>query len=208
MFITLEGGEGSGKSTLIKSLEIYFRERGDEVIVTREPGGSLLGEKIRALLLESSDHQVAIRAELLLFLAARAQHVEERIKPALKQGKVVLCDRFVDSTMAYQGYARGLGMEKMHELSLFASDNLEPDLTFYLDIEPEKGLLRAKQTQKQEVNDRIESETLSFHDKVRRAFITLADLYPKRMHLLDATQSPQAVLHQATQVLDHVRSAH
>jgi dTMP kinase len=208
MFITLEGGEGSGKSTLIKSLEAYFLKQGDEVIVTREPGGSLLGEKIRALLLESSDHQVAIRAEVLLFLAARAQHVEERIKPALKQGKVVLCDRFVDSTIAYQGYARGLGMEKMHELSLFASDNLEPDLTFYLDIEPAKGLMRANQVQKQEVNDRIESETLCFHDKVRRGFITLADLYPKRVHLLDASLPPQEVFQQATQVLDHVRSAH
>lgn len=201
MFITIEGGEGSGKSTLIRALASYFEERGQTTLVTREPGGTLLGEKIRTLLLEASDHDVSPRAEVLLFLASRAEHVERVILPALKQGKVVLCDRFIDSTLAYQGFARGFPIETLRTLSLFSSDNLEPDKTLYLDISPDKGLERARGAVKEEANDRIESETLGFHDKVRRGFLTLADLYPNRIRVLDATLPPEEVFEHAKRYL-------
>lgn len=208
MFITIEGGEGSGKTTLIRSLESFFKERGEKVLLTREPGGTPLGDKIRELLLETADHRVSNRAEVLLFLASRAEHVEDVIKPALKSGKVVLCDRFIDSTAAYQGYARGLGIQEMLHLSQFSSDNLEPELTLYLDIPPVEGLARAKKVMKSEKNDRIEGEKMVFHEKVRRGFLTLADLFPKRIHVLDARKPADQVLLEAIQVIEHVQSPH
>ncbi|MCB1114592.1 MAG: dTMP kinase [Chlamydiia bacterium] len=201
LFITIEGGEGSGKSTLIQSLAKRFNEEGTPCIVTREPGGTLLGDKVRSLLLEASDHKISPRAEVLLFLASRAEHIEQVIKPALQKDKVVLCDRFIDSTAAYQGYARGLGMDKMRTLSLFASDNLQPDITLYLDIDPKSGLERARNVVKEELQDRFEAEELAFHDKVRRGFLTLADQNSDRIHVLDASLPAETVLENALKVV-------
>lgn len=206
LFITFEGGEGAGKSTLMKSLESELLCRGHEVLVTREPGGSQLGDQIRQLLLHSAS-PIAPKAELLLFLASRAQHLEELIKPALAHGKIVLCDRFNDSTIAYQGMARGLGMQPVHRLCDFVCAETQPDLTFFLDISPEEGLRRRQQVNKEHVApgefDRIEKEKLLFHQKVREGLQQLAEQHPERIVLLDAHQPINQVVAQAIEALDH-----
>ncbi|MCB1136012.1 MAG: dTMP kinase [Chlamydiia bacterium] len=194
-FITLEGGEGGGKTTLAQSLKQHFETQGRRVLCTREPGGCALAESVRALVLGRSDTvSIGQRAELFLFLAARAQHVAERIAPALEEGVVVICDRFTDSSVAYQGYARGLGMELVRSLSLAATGDLSPDLTFVLDLPPELGLQRARRVSEA---DRMESEALAFHQRVREGFLRIAKEDPARVHVLDATQPIAVVLEQA-----------
>lgn len=194
-FITFEGGEGAGKTTLIKSLKRILEEKGHLVVQTREPGGSILSEKIRDLLLHRDKNLlIGNRAELLLFLSARAEHVEEVIKPALDSGKIVLCDRFSDSSVAYQGYARGLGMEEVEGLSSFATGGVIPDLTFFLDLDPAVGLARAS---KSRALDAIEQEKAEFHARVREGFIKIAELNPERVKLIDASQNKNQVLNQA-----------
>lgn len=187
LFITFEGGEGAGKTTLIDSLASELSSKGCSFIKTREPGGTPLGEKIRHLLLEP--YPLSAYAELSLFLASRAQHIQEVIRPALQEQKIVLCDRFNDSTIAYQGAARDLGPEKVAQFCAFISQNLEPDLTFYLDLDPKIGFSRIEKRSK----DRIETEALSFHQKIREAFHKLAKQHPHRLHILDASQAPSKV---------------
>lgn len=190
MFITFEGGDGAGKSTAISRLKEFLEDQGKEVVSTREPGGVPLGEEIRNILLHSKSPVTPI-SELLLFLAARAQHVEEKIRPALQAQKVVLCDRFTDSTLAYQGYARGFPLEKLLPLCELASGGLVPDLTFYLDLDPEIGLQRA--VKERNGHDRMEQEEKSFHNRVREGFLKLASLNPARIHQIDASKSPDEV---------------
>lgn len=193
LFITIEGGEGSGKSTLADSLAKELTNRGYSVFKTREPGGTLLSEHIRQLLLyPKEDYQIGDRAELFLFLAARAQHVEESILPALRQGKVVICERFNDSTIAYQGGARYLGMHFVEQICKFVCD-MEPNCTLFLDLDPAEGMRRVeKQTDKP--IDRVEHEHLQFHKEVRQGFLHLADKYPNRISVLDASLPPGQVL--------------
>ncbi len=194
VLITLEGGDGAGKSTLMQGLYERLLSRGETPLCTRAPGGTSLGEGIRTLLL----HQKVLmnpRSELFLFLADRAQHMQEVIFPALAQGKIVLCDRFHDSTLAYQGAARGLDQDIIHSLCLFATEGRIPDLTFYLDLPPEVGLTRI--TKKGMDKDRIESESLSFHEKIRHSFLQIAEKEPKRVRVLDAMQTPDQILQQA-----------
>ena len=198
-FITLEGGEGSGKSTLIRSLYSALTKRGLSALQTHAPGGTTLGKTLRKLLLTSKEN-IAKTSELFLFLADRAQHVKEVIEPALEQGKIVLCDRFSDSTIAYQGGPRGFEMQKVEELCQFASGGLEPDLTLYLDIDPVIGLERVKKLSS--AQDRIESETLEFHQEIRKAFLKLAKQYPSRIQTIDATGSKQSVADQALRLID------
>ena len=205
LLITFEGGDGAGKSTLMKGLYRLLEERGESVIQTRAPGGTHLGEKIRSLLLESKT-PLSDRSELFLFLADRAQHMQEVISPALSSGKIVLCDRFNDSTIAYQGVARGLDADKVNALCLFATDGKIPDLTFYLDIAPEIGIARS--LHKTGEKDRIESESLDFHEKIRQAFLHIAKQDPKRVRVLDATQSPETLLTQVLKFLDDIFFAH
>ncbi len=200
LFITFEGGEGAGKSTLIERLNEALRAKGRVVLKTRAPGGTKAGETIRSLLLNRDGVELVPRAELLLFLADRAEHVDEVIAPALKRGEIVLCDRYNDSTVAYQGIARGLGEEEVRKLCRFATDNLEPNLTFYLDLDPTIGLQRVKKMR--EGKDRIEAEKLSFHQKIRAAFHQLAKKEEKRFRILDATQSPDQVFSQAVEAID------
>lgn len=201
LFITFEGGEGVGKTTLIKRLEKLLQEEGHSVIVTREPGGSKLSEKIRDLVLHhAKDIVLGSRAELLLFLAARAQHIEELILPALKAGKIVLCDRFNDSSVAYQGFARKLGMENVENISLFATQNLQPDLTFFLNLDPEEGIKRALLEER--TLDAIESQKKEFHEKVRQGFLEIAKKHPERMKTIDASKAPDAVFEQAVKYLN------
>jgi dTMP kinase len=208
-FITFEGGEGAGKTTLIRYLEEDLRQLDYEVVSTREPGGSSLGNTIRQWLLSHQQHEViAPKAELLLFLAGRAQHLEELILPALAKGKIVLCDRFNDSTIAYQGFARGLGFEQVQQLCQFVSANVVPDLTFYLDIDPHIGLARTKQTTKENAKagtvDRIEAEQMEFHQLVREGFFKLIKQNPSRYAVIDATLPVEVVLHQARAVIDRL----
>lgn len=198
LFISFEGGEGAGKSTLIRRLESEFLKHSLPVVITREPGGSALGEEIRKVLLHTHS-SIAPMSELLLFLASRAQHIEEVIAPALKQGKIVLCDRFNDSTVAYQGIARDLGMEKVESLCQLVCGNCVPDLTLVLDLDPQEGLKRAHRDQR--VLDRLETEKAAFHEAVRQGFLTLAKKHPERMAVLNADADAEAVFEQAWALL-------
>jgi thymidylate kinase len=191
LFITFEGGEGAGKTTLIKQIVHELTSRNLPLITTREPGGTPLGEEIRRLLLEPS--ALSPYAELSLFLASRAQHIAQVIRPSLAENKIVLCDRFNDSSIAYQGAARGLGVEQVSKTCAFISQNLKPDLTLYLDLDPQIGLSRIQQRSK----DRIEAEALAFHISIRNAFHDLAKQEPERLRLLDASQPPEKVFEDA-----------
>lgn len=198
LFITFEGGEGAGKTTLINKIESEFTSRGLPFVRTREPGGTKLGERIRHWLLNKDpDINISGKAELLLFLASRAQHVDEFIKPSLDEGKFVLCDRFNDSSVAYQGWARGLGIETVQKMCDLACGSLIPDVTFYLDLDPQIGLSRTKKLHKENAAagemDRIEAEAEAFHQKVREGFLKLAEIHPARIRVLDATLSPEDV---------------
>ena len=173
--------------------------RGLSVLKTREPGGTHLGEDLRQLVLQKRDDAVAPLAELCLFLASRAQHVFEVIRPALELGKVVLCDRFHDSSVAYQGIARGLGAAEVAHMSSFIAGGLQPDLTFYVDVPPIVGLQRVKGARPE---DRLEAETLSFHEKIREAYIAIQKSHPQRIRLLNGLLSPREVYRQAIRILD------
>ena len=192
IFITFEGGEGAGKSTLIEETARQLASDGYSIVKTREPGGTNLGEHIRLLLLEHEPNPSAY-AELCLFLASRAQHIQEVIAPALESRKIVLCDRFNDSTIAYQGWARGLGMEKVAQFCEFICQGVQPRLTLYLDIDPAVGLARARKNSPEIAGargyDRIESEDLVFHQKIREAFRLIHEKNKERFVMLDATQS-------------------
>lgn len=187
-FITLEGGEGAGKSSAIELLTDKLRQQGVNVVVTREPGGVRIAEKIRSIILDPEHTEMDARTEALLYAAARRQHLVEVVIPALEQGAIVLCDRFVDSSLAYQGYARGLGMEDVWEINLFAIHDTMPDITFWLDIDPQAGLDRIAANQAREVN-RLDKEKLAFHEAVREGYERIAKQQPERIAKLDATQS-------------------
>lgn len=207
LFITLEGGEGAGKTTLIDKLTSVLSTYGYEIVKTREPGGSRLSNQIRQWLLNrDADLPIGYKAELLLFLSARAQHLEELIKPALIQNKVVICDRFNDSTIVYQGLGRGLGMDYVKKLCELVSAEVKPDLTLFLDVDPRVGLMRTRQASKENARpgevDRIEAERMDFHERVRKGFLTLASQEPERIFVIDANQTEDAVFRQAKKVLE------
>lgn len=186
LFVTFEGPDGAGKSTQIRKFTSFLEEKKISFVLTREPGGTLLGDRIRKTVLDPDSGIVDERAETLLYLASRAQHVTELIRPALAEGKVVVCDRFSDSTLAYQGIARGLGMEEIRELDLFATGGLIPDLTFLLDAEPEA---LEERRSKRRILDRMELEKSDFQRKVRDGFLLLAQKYPERIHKINALDS-------------------
>jgi len=194
VLITFEGGEGAGKTTLIEGIFRYLSSLKIEVIKTREPGGTPFGEKVRTLLLSDFDTPPSPFAELALFLASRAEHVAQVILPALEKGKVVLCDRFHDSSIAYQGIARGLGKLQVEQMTLFLSQGLQSDLTFYLDIDPAIGLHRVSRSR---VQDRMEQEGLLFHQKIREAYLTLVKESSGRMIRIDATLPKERVYQEA-----------
>ena len=200
MFLTVEGVEGSGKSTLLDSLAARLEAEGRSVMRTREPGGSSLGAHIRPLVL-SAGHKPDPRAELFLFLADRAQHVAEVVKPALAAGTLVLCDRYADSTIAYQGYGRGMDVDRLQQLNDFATDGLWPDLTLLLVLLVETGLLRATRrnatTGLSRAEGRFEAETLAFHERIRQGFLARARCYPDGVRVLDAALPPPAEAEQA-----------
>lgn len=206
MFITLEGPEGAGKSTNREYLAQRLREQGLRVLLTREPGGTPLAERIRELLLEPSDEPMAADTELLLVFAARAQHLAQVIRPALQRGEVVICDRFTDATYAYQGGGRGLSMERIAQLESFVQGELRPDLTLVFDLPVEIGLQRAVARGRL---DRFEQEQRSFFEAVRSSYLQRAADYPQRYRVLDAAQpleQVQVALDQLLpEILAHVR---
>jgi dTMP kinase len=185
LFVTFEGIEGSGKSTHLRQLAGVLRDDGRDVVETREPGGTVLGQALRDLLLAPSTAPLEPTAELLLYCADRAQHVAEVIRPALAAGRIVLCDRFSDSTIAYQGYGRGLDLDLVRTLDARARGGLEPDLTFVLDCTPEAGLARVHT--RSGAGDRFEQEALAFHQAVRHGFHALAAAAPARYRVIDST---------------------
>ncbi len=188
-FITFEGGEGCGKSTQAKLLYKFLKHKKYPVLLTYEPGATPVGEKIRSLLLGNNQGKISRETETLLYLACRAQHVSEIIAPALASGKIVLCDRFTDSTLAYQGFARGISMKPLKIIEQFSRNGLVPDLTILLDADPKKMFPRIKSKR-----DRLESESVQFHEKVRRGYLALAKKEPRRLLKLDAGEGMQ-VLH-------------
>ncbi|WP_340015148.1 dTMP kinase [Paenibacillus sp. FSL K6-1318] len=192
-FITLEGGEGSGKTTMIGRIGSYFEERGIPYVVTREPGGIEIAEKIRSIILDPLHTAMDARTEALLYAAARSQHLAEKVEPALRAGKAVICDRFVDSSLVYQGYARGLGIENVWAINRFAIGDLMPNVTLYLDIEPEVGLARIDAHDGREVN-RLDLENLEFHRKVREGYFLLKEQFPERIRVIDASMKQEDVL--------------
>jgi dTMP kinase len=203
-FISFEGGEGAGKTTLMNRLAKLFSSREIPVLKTREPGGTPFGEQLRRWILQhDSSFSFGAKAELLLFLAARAQHIQEKIAPALQQGVLVLCDRFNDSTVAYQGAGRGLGTEWVRSLCALVCEEVQPDLTFYLDLDPTVGLARRSKLDKGEAPngqlDRIESEAMLFHQRIREAFLLIVKQEPDRFCFLDASQPQEAVFQAALQ---------
>ncbi len=197
IFVVFEGGEGAGKSTQVAALARELRARGRDVVLTREPGGTDAAEEIRAVLLADRPTPMSERAEVLLFAAARADHVARVIAPAVQRGQVVLCDRFVDSSIAYQGYARGVDVEDVALLNHWATAGLRPDLTVLLDVTPEVGLARA------EDGNRMEAEPLDFHAKVRAGLLDLAAADPGRYLVVDAAGASDAI---ASQVLTAVEA--
>jgi dTMP kinase len=197
LFITLEGGEGVGKSTQARRLAGWLEQAGHDVVLTREPGGSKGAEAIRDLLLAPKDEPLSPKAELLLFLAARADHVEKIIQPALADGKIVICDRFMDSTVAYQGAASQLGSEYAWAVYRTTIGDIMPDLTLIIDLPSEEGLKRAVASGKRAEDDRFEAETGAFHEKVRESFHALAKAEPQRCVMIDGSQ----ILSEVTQAL-------
>lgn len=200
LFITFEGGEGAGKTTLIAALHERLEQAGRQVITTREPGGIAIAEQIREIILDRHHTAMDARTEALLYAAARCQHFAERIRPALESGKIVLCDRFIDSSLAYQGYARGLGIETVYEINRFAIDSMMPDRTIYLDIDPRIGLERVQSDTDREVN-RLDLEKVSFHEQVRLGYIELIDRFPDRIVAVDANRHPDLVAQEVWSIL-------
>lgn len=198
-FITFEGPEGSGKTSVIKEVYEALKRQGHDVIVTREPGGVAISERIRSLLLDYNDEVMDARTEALLFAASRRQHVIEVIKPALEAGKIVLCDRYIDSSLAYQGVARDLGIEEVYSLNLFAIETYIPDLTLFIDISPETGLKRVKKNQR--AMDRLDLETLEFHQKVYEGYQTLMELEPERIKRIDGNTTIEAISKKAIELI-------
>jgi len=204
IFISLEGVEGCGKSTQAKLLADYIEKLGYLIVLTHEPGGTPIAEKIREILLEPQYTEMQTITELLLYLASRAQHVSELISPALDEGKIVICDRFSDATFAYQGYARGIDMDCLKQLNEVATSGLEPDLTLLLDLEPEGGFQRKSG----QYWDRLENESADFHSKVRKGYLSIADSEPQRVKVINAVGSTEDVHSHIKECVDQKLAAY
>ena len=188
-FIVFEGGEGTGKSTQIRLLERHLHDKlGLEVVLSWEPGGTPLGEKIRSILLDPASGKMSYKAEALLYSAARAEHVERVIRPALERGAVVLCDRYIDASKAYQGWGRKLGLQSVHDLNDWATDGTFPDRVFVFDLDPKLGIERVIKRQDGKL-DRLEQEKIEFHQNIRAAYMHIAKSNPDSYSVIDSTQS-------------------
>lgn len=200
MFITFEGPDGSGKSTVIKKVYELLVKDGYEIVLTREPGGTPIAEKIRDIILDNSNQALDPRTEALLYAASRRQHLVEKIWPALKEGKIVLCDRFLDSSLAYQGGGRSLGIDNVLNINLFATENTYPDLTLFFDVSPEVGLARVSKDKKR-IADRLDNETENFHDKVYETFKKIVREHKDRIISIDASKPIEEVVKNAYEII-------
>ncbi|MTD32142.1 dTMP kinase [Planomicrobium sp. YIM 101495] len=200
-FISLEGGEGSGKTTAAARIKAELEAMGHEVVQTREPGGIEIAEQIRSVILDLANTGMDARTEALLYAAARRQHLVEKIVPALNAGKIVLCDRFIDSSLAYQGHARGLGVDEVYAINRFAVDSYLPDVTLFFDVSPETGLGRIEKDETREIN-RLDIESLKFHHEVREGYRLLIERFPKRIRVVDAEQGLEEVSRAAMKIID------
>ncbi|MFE8704232.1 dTMP kinase [Cytobacillus sp. FJAT-54145] len=196
VFITIEGPEGAGKTTIIDMLVENLHNEGYKVLQTREPGGIEIAEQIRNVILDKKNTAMDSRTEALLYAAARRQHLVEKVKPALEEGYVIICDRFVDSSLAYQGHARGLGIDEVYTINQFAIEGMMPDITFYFDIEPALGLERINKHKGREVN-RLDLEDIQFHEKVREGYHLLLERFPERIRKIDASKTVDMVYKEA-----------
>lgn len=192
LFITLEGPEGSGKSSAIKIIKEKLEELGYQIVMTREPGGTPISEQIRNVILDKENTKMDPKTEALLYAASRRQHLVEKIWPSLKEGKIVFCDRYLDSSLSYQGYARGLGVDEILQVNSYATEGTFPDLTLLFDIEPELGLERINKNKDREVN-RLDVEKISFHHKVRQGYLELAERFKDRFVVIDASKPLEEV---------------
>ena len=194
-FITIEGPEGSGKTTVAKRLVEKLTEEGYQVVYTREPGGVTIAERIRDIILDVNNTNLDPRSEALLYAASRRQHLVEKVLPALESGKIVICDRFVDSSLAYQGYARNIGIDEIYNINMFAINNTWPDMTILLDIDPEVGLKRIMENRQGEVN-RLDLEGINFHNKVHQGYQIIKEKYKDRITLVDGNKSRDEVFNE------------
>ena len=201
LFITIEGTDGVGKSTQIALLVDYLKKKGLEVVLTREPGGTAIGEKIRDILLDAENKKMTAETEAFLYAASRAQHVDEVILPALEQGKVVVCDRFIDSSFAYQGFARGIGVDFVENINKHAVAKCMPDITFFFNLEPEKGIFRKEASK---TLDRIENEKMDFHCNVYNGYKELLKKYPERIKRIYAGRSVDDVHKQVVEIISRI----
>lgn len=200
-FITIEGGEGAGKTTVFNELENRIKQKGHQVVRTREPGGVHLAEQIRDILLHTKEIDMDDRTEALLYAAARREHLVKKVIPALEKGAIVLCDRFVDSSLAYQGYARGIGIEAVRAINEFAIEDYMPDLTLYFSVEPEVGLARVKKDQVRDWN-RLDQEKLAFHKRVETGYNLINKEAKDRVEVIDANQSMENVIEDTWKIVE------
>ena len=199
-FITFEGPEGSGKTSVIKAVKEYLEQEGYNIITTREPGGSKIAEAIRDIILDKNNTEMNPSAEALLFAASRSQHLHEKVIPALEEGKIILCDRFLDSSLAYQGHARGLGIDEVYAINKFGIGNHLPDLTVFIDVPPSIGLKRVFETQGRKV-DRLDLETIEFHDQVYEGYKKLTTKFEDRFVVIDGVNPVETVIEDTIQVI-------
>lgn len=203
IFITFEGGEGSGKTTIAKLVKDYLTNEGYQVVLTREPGGVEIAEKIRDIIHNVEYTNMDRKTEALLYAASRRQHLVEKVIPALENGYIVICDRFIDSSLVYQGLARGIGIDEVYEMNLFATEHILPKRTIFFDIKPEDGLRRINENQNREVN-RLDLETLEFHQKVYEGYLNICDKYNERIVKIDASQDIDGVFNQVIEKIKEV----
>lgn len=195
VFITFEGGEGSGKTTIASLVKEQLEKEGYQVVLTREPGGVDIAEEIRNVILDVKNTNMDKKTEALLYAASRRQHLVEKVIPALNQGAIVICDRFIDSSLVYQGLARGIDIDEVYEMNLFATENILPERTIFFDIQPELGMQRIAMNKDREVN-RLDMENMDFHYKVYQGYLQICDKYPNRIVKVDASQSIENVFDQ------------
>ena len=200
-FIVFEGGEGSGKSTMIEKIYSFLTANNIECIKTREPGGIKISEQIRSVILDTNNCEMDSKTEALLYAAARRQHLVEKVIPALEAGKFVLCDRFVDSSLAYQGYARGIGIDAIYEINKFAIGSNEPDISILFDIDPIEGLKRINKDPSREVN-RLDEEKIEFHEKVREGYNKILEISDRKIVKIDASKTIDEVFDEVKSIIE------
>lgn len=200
LFISFEGNDGSGKSSVIEAVRNELVKMGFEIVQTREPGGSKIAEKIRTVILDKNNVGMDARTEALLYASSRREHIQKTILPAIYSGKIVLCDRFIDSSLAYQGYARGLGIDEVYRINEFATEGVVPDLTLLVCVKPEVGLARIKNNHRGEL-DRLEMEEMSFHQKVYEGYLEVQKKFHHRIMIIDGEKTKAEVKEEALQVV-------